>query len=169
MRSSTPRRGHRAPPLASRAEVLCVEPRTRWSRPGARRFQPEVRVRCGGRSWPLTPGPSRAGAISARLEAVERELKIEARVGDDDAVREHVFNLLALVLEREPVLIAARAFDSRDIYVRGTALEYLETVLPRASSRRWFRDSQPRLRRWSASAVSRWCGPNCWMLGPRSA
>jgi hypothetical protein len=45
-------------------------------------------------------------------------------------VREHVFNLLALVLEREPVQIAARAFTTQDPYVRGTALEYLETVLP---------------------------------------
>jgi len=41
-----------------------------------------------------------------------------------------VFNLLALVLEREPVNIAALAFDSDDTYLRGTALEYLETVLP---------------------------------------
>ena len=57
--------------------------------------------------------------------------------------REHVFNLLALVLEREPVHIAARAFDSDDMYLRGTALEYLETVLPPGSSRRWLRDSQP--------------------------
>jgi hypothetical protein len=60
------------------------------------------------------------------LDAVEREL-----VGDGDARRvlEHVFNLLALALEREPVRIAARAFDTDDPYVRGTALEYLETVL----------------------------------------
>ena len=49
---------------------------------------------------------------------------------DDGAVREHVFNLLSLVLEREPVHIAALAFDSADMYLRGTALEYLETVLP---------------------------------------
>jgi len=45
-------------------------------------------------------------------------------------VREHVFNLLALALEREPVRIAARAFGTDDAYMRGTALEYLETVLP---------------------------------------
>jgi predicted kinase len=41
-----------------------------------------------------------------------------------------VFSLLALALEREPVQIAARAFATDDVYVRGTALEYLETVLP---------------------------------------
>ena len=34
------------------------------------------------------------------------------------------------MLEREPVNIAALAFDSDDTYLRGTALEYLETVLP---------------------------------------
>ena len=34
------------------------------------------------------------------------------------------------MLEREPVKIAALAFDSDDPYLRGTALEYLETVLP---------------------------------------
>ena len=45
-------------------------------------------------------------------------------------MREHVFDLLALVLEREPVRIAARAFEAGDAYVRGTSLEYLETVLP---------------------------------------
>jgi hypothetical protein len=28
------------------------------------------------------------------------------------------------------VRIAARAFDTDDVYIRGTALEYLETVLP---------------------------------------
>lgn len=44
---------------------------------------------------------------------------------DDRAVGEHVFNLLALVLEREPVHIASLAFDSSDMYLRGTALEYL--------------------------------------------
>ena len=93
---------------------------------------PEVRVRCGRALLALTEThPELASSPPAILEAVERELKLkEGRVGDDDAVREHVFNLLALVLEREPVLIASRAFDSGDMYVRGTALEYLETVLP---------------------------------------
>jgi hypothetical protein len=41
-----------------------------------------------------------------------------------------VFNLLGLALEREPVRISALAFESDDAYLRGTALEYLETVLP---------------------------------------
>lgn len=44
---------------------------------------------------------------------------------------EHVFNLLALVLEREPVRIASWALRSHD-RLRGTALEYLVNVLPEA-------------------------------------
>lgn len=44
---------------------------------------------------------------------------------------ELVFNLLALVLEREPLRIAYRAIRSEtDPTMRGTALEYLENVLP---------------------------------------
>ena len=88
----------------------------------------EVRLRCGRALLALTDKhPELALAQPAVFEAVEREL---ARHGDDRTVSEHVFNLLALVLEREPVHIAALAFDSGDMYLRGTALEYLETVLP---------------------------------------
>jgi hypothetical protein len=88
----------------------------------------EIRLRCGRALIALTdehrelmkPWP---GALAL----AERELTggAEARL-----VREHVFNLLALALEREPVRIAARAVTADDAYVRGTALEYLETVLP---------------------------------------
>ena len=42
----------------------------------------------------------------------------------------HVFTLLSLVLEREPLQIAFRSLQADDEYLRGTALEYLETVLP---------------------------------------
>jgi len=61
------------------------------------------------------------------LTLVEREVRSEA---EPHLLREHVFNLLALALEREPVRIAARSFATDDAYLRGTALEYLETVLP---------------------------------------
>jgi hypothetical protein len=88
----------------------------------------EVRRRCGWALLDLTDKhPELALSPHAVYEAVERELTGPA---DDRAVREHVFNLLALVLEREPVNIAALAFDSGDMYLRGTALEYLEMVLP---------------------------------------
>jgi HEAT repeat protein len=71
--------------------------------------------------------PSLARPLPAALAAAERELLTRE---DSPRVREHVFDLLALALEREPVRIAARAFEAGDAYVRGTSLEYLETVLP---------------------------------------
>jgi len=42
----------------------------------------------------------------------------------------HVFSLLSLVLPREPLQIAFRGLQSSDRQLRGTALEYLEGVLP---------------------------------------
>lgn len=43
---------------------------------------------------------------------------------------EHVFAILSLLLEREPLRLAFRALHDDDVQYRGTALEYLETVLP---------------------------------------
>jgi len=44
----------------------------------------------------------------------------------------HVFTLLSLVLPRKPLQIAFRSLHSDDRRLRGTALEYLESVLPAA-------------------------------------
>ena len=88
----------------------------------------EVRLRCARALLELTDRhPELVVNGQVALSAVEREL---SSVGDHGRVREHVFNLLGLALEREPVRIAALAFESDDAYLRGTALEYLETVLP---------------------------------------
>ena len=88
----------------------------------------EIRLRCGRALLALTDEhPELLESFPGVLALVERELK---NGGETHRVREHVFNLLALALEREPVRIAARAFTTEDAYVRGTALEYLETVLP---------------------------------------
>ena len=88
----------------------------------------EVRLRCGRALLALTDEHHELlEPFPGVLALVERELK---NGGETHRVREHVFNLLALALEREPVRIAARAFTTEDTYVRGTALEYLETVLP---------------------------------------
>jgi hypothetical protein len=88
----------------------------------------EVRLRCGRALLALTDAhPELLQPFPAALPLVEQELSGR---GEVHLVREHVFNLLALALEREPVRIAARAFAADDAYVRGTALEYLETVLP---------------------------------------
>jgi hypothetical protein len=48
----------------------------------------------------------------------------------------HVFTLLSLVLPSEPLLIAFRSLHSEDLHLRGTALEYLEGVLPAAIRQR---------------------------------
>jgi hypothetical protein len=42
----------------------------------------------------------------------------------------HVFTLLSLVLPRQPLNIAFRSLTSGDRQLQGTALEYLENVLP---------------------------------------
>ena len=60
---------------------------------------------------------------------------------------EHVFRLLSLFLEREPLQIARRELRTDDLQLRGTALEYLESVLPpRIRERLWpfLEDQRPR-------------------------
>ena len=43
---------------------------------------------------------------------------------------EHVFRLLSLIFEREPMQIALQGLYTNDPQLRGTAMEYLESVLP---------------------------------------
>ena len=43
---------------------------------------------------------------------------------------EHLFTLLSLVYPRETLRLAFHALHTEDTYLRGTALEYLETILP---------------------------------------
>jgi hypothetical protein len=91
-------------------------------------FDFEIRLRCGRAVLSLTDDhPELLRPVPSVLSLVERELE---RPAEPHLIREHVFNLLALALDREPVRIAARAFDTDDAYMKGTALEYLETVLP---------------------------------------
>jgi hypothetical protein len=45
---------------------------------------------------------------------------------------EHVFTLLSLVLPRRPLWIAFQGLHTTDQVLRGTALEYLDSVLPTA-------------------------------------
>ena len=88
----------------------------------------QCRLRSGRAVLALTAEhPDLVKPDPAALELVERELSGAAA---PHLVREHVFNLLALALDRQPMSIAARAFDTDDPYLKGTALEYLETVLP---------------------------------------
>ena len=88
----------------------------------------EIRMRCARALLALSDEhPELQEPFPHAVALAQREL---GGGGEMPLVREHVFNLLALALEREPVQIAARAFGTDDVYVRGTALEYLETVLP---------------------------------------
>ena len=52
---------------------------------------------------------------------------VRARASDSLA---HVFTLLSLVLPREPLQLAVECLQADDPLLRGTALEYLEQVLP---------------------------------------
>jgi len=94
------------------------------------------------------------------LEAVRRELEIddqswkeplgtsletseadppEREVGPNARIN-HVFLVLGLALDREPLEVARKALLSEDSNLKGTALEYLENVLPeRVRQLLWWR------------------------------
>jgi AAA family ATP:ADP antiporter len=58
---------------------------------------------------------------------------------DHQAIFDHVFRLLSLVLDRDPLKIAAWAIRGSDPTLKGTALEYLENVLPTELRNRFLR------------------------------
>jgi hypothetical protein len=65
-------------------------------------------------------------------EAVHDE-ETQAPASTDDELHRglaHVFTVLGLCLEREPLNIAYRALRAEDRTLRGTAQEYLEVVVP---------------------------------------
>jgi ATP/ADP translocase len=82
----------------------------------------------GVAAWTLEPG------AAAEVDAV---LGDEAEQPQTPAERglAHVFTLLTIALEREPVQTAYWALLGDDAALRGTALEYLENVLPEDVSR----------------------------------
>jgi ATP/ADP translocase len=61
------------------------------------------------------------------LDHVRAEL---GRPSEGERQLAHIFTLLSLALEPEPLRIAWAALRGRDRALRGTALEYLDTVLP---------------------------------------
>jgi len=90
----------------------------------------QVRARAARALLALTEKyPALAVPPAVALSAAEHQLQGGETSRES---REFVFNLLALAFEREPMQIAARGFESPDAWVRGTSLEYLETVLPPA-------------------------------------
>ena len=115
----------------------------------------EVRYRCGralARVLECDPGTwvdgDRVIAAARREAELDRTVwesqrlldQLDEPVADtfvDDVLRdragrslEHVFTLLSLVLDPEPLRIAFRGLLSGDRLQRGTALEYLDVVLP---------------------------------------
>ena len=96
--------GHRSPPAAPCPEVLRVELARDGLVQALAASSLEVRLRCGRALLALTDKhPELALSPPSILAVVERELTGPADDADEGAVREHIFNLLALVLEREPV------------------------------------------------------------------
>ncbi|MGQ0721807.1 MAG: hypothetical protein ACT4PE_09575 [Candidatus Eiseniibacteriota bacterium] len=114
----------------------------------------EVRYQCGAALARLRERrPDLAVDAATVLQAVKREARVERRVWEshrlldaegerlespfvDDVIRErshrglaHVFALLSLVLPAGPLKIAYRGLHTDDAHLRGTALEYLESVL----------------------------------------
>jgi hypothetical protein len=123
-----------------------------WLGLGDPRF--EVRYRCG-LALARLPDRMRGGVVSAEaiFAIVTRELNVGRGVWesqrvldglDDEASPyvdsylrdragrslEHVFTLLSLVLARQPLWIAFQGLHTNDQLLRGTALEYLDSVLP---------------------------------------
>jgi hypothetical protein len=91
----------------------------------------EVRYECGAAlARLLSSHPELRPDPAAIWDAVAAELARPPEAAPQARHRlEHVFNLLSTVLEREPLRIAYFAVQSQES-IRGTALEYLENVLP---------------------------------------
>jgi AAA family ATP:ADP antiporter len=65
------------------------------------------------------------------LSAAVRELAAREDVSNADRI-EHTLRLLGLAFDREAFRLARSALDGTDLKLRGTALEYLDNVLPGA-------------------------------------
>jgi len=68
---------------------------------------------------------------------------------------EHVFTLLALILPPEPLRLAYHGLHTMDRNLRGTALEYLESVLPERVRQRLWPFLEPEGRRDQGGVGSR--------------
>lgn len=84
---------------------------------------------------------NRVWAVLATELDVSRDVWERRRVISSEAIQdasdkpgeasvEYLFSLLRVLLPREPVSMAYRALSTNDRHLRGTALEYLQTVLP---------------------------------------
>ena len=113
----------------------------------------EVRFRCAkALRAVLESNPELAVPEAVVFNTIARELELDRLVweshrlldgGEADELEgrasrglQYVFTLLSLILPREPVRIAFRALHTGDALLRGTALEYLDSVLPRPIQQR---------------------------------
>jgi hypothetical protein len=95
--------------------------------------------------------------LDERLDSEEPSFVDEVVRMRSDRSLEHVFTLLALTLPQEALRIAYRGLHTDDPNLRGTALEYLESVLPaeiREGLWPFLDDQRPKERRARASADS---------------
>ncbi|MCZ6489457.1 MAG: hypothetical protein O7A06_02870, partial [Acidobacteria bacterium] len=90
---------------------------------------------------PVFEAVQREVTVGKKVWGTHRLLDPEEGLADspfiDDFLRdranrslEHVFTMLSLVLPKEPLQIAFRGLHTTDEHLRGTALEYLESILP---------------------------------------
>jgi len=115
--------------------------------------------------WPIVSGELDNGqSLAAGRRAVEllpeeeedRGLLGEVLRERSDQVIEHLFALLSLCFPGEPLAVALRGIRSGDAHLRGTALEYLESMLPGDIRRRlWPIVGAPPIRRPSQSGPPR--------------
>jgi len=101
--------------------------------PGLRGAPPDAAdpAQGGGGPASVPEGPDGARAAQAPPPSPE-DRRLVGRFLQDrgDRSLEHVFTLLGLALDPETVSLSFRALRSDDPNLRGTALEYLENVLP---------------------------------------
>jgi hypothetical protein len=98
----------------------------------------EVRYECGRsivairRRFPALHISRRRvlAAVHHEIEADRDTWETRVRTARVRQSLEHVFTLLSFVYGDEAVRLASRALTTSDRELRGTALEYLETVLP---------------------------------------
>lgn len=88
--------------------------------------EPELRLRAALALRDLAQqNPELAPPRRVVLEAAARELEL-----DQDGMLDQVFTLLGFVVDREALELSLRALGLADEKLRGTALEYLEHVIP---------------------------------------
>lgn len=82
-------------------------------------------TRVGRRVWASQRLLDQMESLDGELPFVDEFIKDRT-----DRSLQHVFTLLSLILPRQPLIIAYRGLHTDDPTLKGTALEYLESVLP---------------------------------------